>query len=79
MSTRPTAVVGPLREGVIYFGPWPRRTAYPYTPPANTLKLGAWFASQGKTDDVSRAYPVSLPPVGWTGSDLPAPHADEVA
>lgn len=32
-----TDVVGPLRDGVIYFGSWPRRTAYPYTPPANTL------------------------------------------
>ena len=34
-------------------------------------KFGAWLTSQGKTDDVSRAYPVALPPVGWTGSDLP--------
>lgn len=40
MSTQPTAVVGPLREGVIYFGgglSWTNRIAYPYTPPTDTL------------------------------------------
>lgn len=40
MSTPPRAVIGPLREGVIYFSgglSWTNRIAYPYTPPSNTL------------------------------------------
>lgn len=35
--------------------------------------FGEWLERQGKTDDVSRSWPLQPPPEGWSPADLPMP------
>lgn len=40
-------------------------------------RFGAWLTQQGKTDDVSRHWPVEPPPRDWSPEQLPAPRVAE--
>lgn len=39
---------------------------------AQAVSFGAYLVRQGKTDDVSREWPVQSPPPGWSPEQLPA-------
>lgn len=41
--------------------------------------FGAYLTRQGKTDDVSREWPIQSPPADWTPDQLPAPRQDGAA
>lgn len=43
---------------------------------AQAESFGAYLTKQGKTDDVSREWPVQSPPPGWSPDQLPAPRED---
>ncbi|WP_131104053.1 exonuclease domain-containing protein [Ornithinimicrobium sufpigmenti] len=46
---------------------------------AQAESFGRYLVRQGKTDDVSREWPVQSPPAGWSPEQLPAPREEAAA